>query len=141
MIICLIFLTPLAVSAQTSGNMVDINKVVFTYDASGNRIKSATEVVEIPHDEGWDTISIGEPIGGRIMSARYSGDKLLFSLSRISKSDDCLLTLASVDGKVISAVPVSTTVTEIPVPSSPSECLVFSVALNGERKSWKFIKE
>lgn len=118
-LICLSLAVPLAVLAQTGGSgIVDVDKVVYTYDASGNRTRSATELAEKPHDEGWDTISIGEPIDGRIMSARYRGGKLVFSLSRISESDNCQLTLASVDGKVLSAVPVKSTLTEISVPSS-----------------------
>lgn len=135
----LLFLFLLVVSFNLSGQ----EKIKFTYDASGNRIKkeivlSSTKLASEEVNEIFT-----EKMSERNIKIYPNPTKgqLMLDISDIEDIKSGNLTVYNMQGQMLINKKISDVQTILDISSRPNGIYILHINIDGEKKSWRIIKE
>lgn len=121
------------------------NKVQFTYDNAGNRIKRDIVMTRslLAEDDVTEPELFTEKMGERIIHIYPNPTKgdLTITISDDDFSVNGYLTLFDLAGKIVTKLPLNSMSTRLDITSQPNGIYIMQIELNDEKTSWKIIKE
>lgn len=119
-------------------------KIVYTYDASGNRIsrlKVSNTIVQAPprRESGQQNDDLAAPTVS--VGPTPTTGPLTVSLSCLGDTDDCCLLLTNMAGQTLLSQPMNTTEAMLDLSAYATGCYLLQVVLNGNSQTYKIIKK
>ena len=133
--ICFVLLSMISTGVHAQG-------IAYSYDASGNRISRSVinNNSQAPRLEGaWETSNSSRKID-IVVTPNPTSEMISVKLSQWEDSDTGTLVLSDVSGHVIVQQTITSAQTTIDISNSSNGIYMMMIELNGEKKSYKIIK-
>ena len=129
-------------SVEASGQ-----KVTYTYDNAGNRIKReivlSPQRISAPHENAHENQSVFDMLADKDIKIypNPTQGKLKVEITNYESSDSGSIYVYSMNGQTVTHSEISFYMTEIDISNSPKGIYLMQIRLNGTSTTWRIIKE
>ncbi len=136
-IMCLLLMAPALCHAQ--------DRVGYSYDAAGNRISrtiiltrnmAKKQARTVKDKEYTDILSLRNIT----ISPNPTKGMVKVAVTGLKDSDSCTMSVYTLKGQTIKTLPVTNETTTVDLGGQPDGIYLLTITLNGEKTSWKIIK-
>lgn len=132
-LIFLLLIIPLSIAGQ--------NKLKYTYDAAGNRIKKEILLTSTRSEEVSTTV-FTEEFSKNVVKIypNPTQGQLAVEISDAEKAKSANLTIFNLQGKIVTKAIVISNITNLDISSEPSGVYILQINIDGTLSSWRIIK-